>query len=31
VFFDLPHVALCIYHEWYVKSGDRFVTHNEKS
>lgn len=22
VLFDLPHATLCIYHKWYVKSGD---------
>ena len=31
VLFDLPHVALCIYHEWYVKNSDCLVTHNELS
>ena len=28
VLLDLPHAALCIYHEWYVKSDDCLVKHN---
>ena len=28
VLFNLPHAALCIYYEWYVKSGNGLVTHN---
>ncbi len=29
VLFNLPHTTLCIYHVWYVKSGDFFIDMTE--